>query len=202
MSYILPNVLRALKEKYPLLKFNVLDRSREGILSLLGKGEADVGVSSFPSNLTKDFYYEAISRHSRVLLLPKKHPLSGKKKLSLSNLKDIPLILSPEGSRTRQAVTDAFLRFQIEPNISIEVSDREAMKKYTALGFGVSVLSDYYIVSEDKKHFHVRDMSSVFGWSDRGVITLKNRYLSAPAKEFIDLLKKEFKKNKTRVSSV
>lgn len=187
MSYIFPQVLMEFKKKHPKATLNIVNRSRSEIIQMVKDGDADLGISSL-ATLPPNLDYEVFSRFSRVLVLPKKHPLSKKSKISFSDLKDLSFIFPPKGSITREELEKIFIAHGLDLNVSLEVSDRGAIKTYIKMGLGVSILNSYYIRPEDKKHFILKDLGSLIGDGERGVITRKGANLGRVGQDFIKFL--------------
>ena len=70
----------------------------------------------------------------------------------------------------------------------MEITGREAVKEYVGMGLGVSIINEYYLTDVDRKRFFVKDASALFGRAERGVLSRKGKYMSSPARAFIDLL--------------
>lgn len=187
MIYLLPEIVRAFKKKYPDCELSIVNRSREDILKMVQDGEADIGITSLKT-IPDTINYTVFAEFKRLLIGPKTHPLARKPQVNLSDIAEYPLLLSPKGSNTREIVDQAFHTHGLAYKLAMEATGRLAVKEYVNLGLGLSIINAFYIAKEDTKKFFIKDMSHLFGVTQRAVITRKKRYLPKKAREFIDLI--------------
>ena len=76
----------------------------------------------------------------------------------------------------------------LEYKISMEITGRQAIKTYVGMGMGLSIINEFYLTKEDKKQMFTKDMSNIFGRTERGLYTRKGKYISTHVKEFMKLL--------------
>jgi DNA-binding transcriptional LysR family regulator len=81
---------------------------------------------------------------------PPDHPLSRKKKLKLSDLKNEPFIYRESGSGTRMVMEKELKRAGIYPEKAMELSTNEAVKQAIMAGIGVSLISKLSMKTELK----------------------------------------------------
>lgn len=189
MTCLLPGAIGAFKKKFPDNELSIVNRSRQDIIEMVGNGEVDIGISSL-SSVPAGLDYRIISRFNRVLITPRNHPLSKKKKIGPKDIVNYPLLIPPLGTNTRSVIDRVFSSAGLEYRIAMEIVGREATKTYVSMGLGISIINEYSIAPEDRKGLFVADMSGHFGRAERGIITKSGKYLSAPAKEFIKLVLK------------
>jgi LysR family transcriptional regulator, cys regulon transcriptional activator len=190
MVYILPKAIKAFKKEHPECGFTILNRSRQEIISMLAGGEVDMGITSLktvPANIV----YKPFVKFSRVLIAAKSHPLSKKSSISIKDISEYPLLLPPKGSNTRRVVEDVFEEHGLTYDLAMEVTGRLAIKTYVEMGLGISIVNEFYVAGEAKKSLFVKDVSSYFGYAERGILTRKGGYLSPQTIEFMDLLLKK-----------
>lgn len=191
MTYLLPETVKAFRKKYPDCELSIVNRSREEILSMLKNGEIDMGIAG-PADLHGNFEYEPLGGFERILIAQKGHPISRKRAITPAEIAKYPLILSTRGTNTRRQIEKVFEEKGLKFSIAMEVTGREAVKTYVGMGLGISIMNDYYLTNDDRKKLFTKNVSPFFGTSERGIITRKGKYLSAPAKEFIEILSKRF----------
>jgi len=187
MTYLLPGVIKAFKKKFPECRLSIVSRDKGGILSMVKDGEADLGIASL-TEAPKELDYRVFAKFKRIVIAARGHPLSKKASADLRELAKYPLIVAPKGSATRAAIDRAFAGRGIEYGVAMEVTGRDAVKEYVGMGIGVSIINEYYLTDVDRKRFFVKDASALFGSAERGVISRKGKYISAPARGFIDIL--------------
>ena len=187
MVYLLPEVIKQFKKKFPECELQILNRSKKDIISMIKDGDADIGICSL-SSVPRIIDYKVFAKFDRVLITPKKHPLSKKTRIRINDIAKYPLILPPEGSNTRSIIDEKFKENSLEYRIAMEITGRQAIKVYVGMDLGISILNDFYLTKEDRKNLFTKNVSSIFTRSERGTLTRKNRYLSKPVKEFIKIV--------------
>lgn len=188
MVFILPNVIKQLSSLFPYVELVVVNRPREGILEMVSSGEANLGITSL-ATIPSGIEYQPFAKFKRLLLLPSGHPLATKRKLSLKDIADYPLIISPHGSNTRGAIDKAFAAADLTYKVAMEATGRDAVKAYVRMGLGISIINEYYVTSEAKKGLVVRDVSTHFGFAERGVVFRRGKPQSEATRQLICLLK-------------
>lgn len=188
MVYLLPVVIKAFRKKYPEWNLSVVNRSAEEIVKMVMIGEADIGITSVKT-VPASMNYEVFAKFKRLLIVPQGHPLSKKRKITIKDISEYPLLLPPKGTNTRKVVDDAFKKEGIEYQLAMEATGRIAAKAYIEMGLGISILNEFYIQSEDHKKTVAIDVSAVFGIAERGILTKKSRLQPNAIKEFISQLR-------------
>ncbi len=191
MTHVLPDVIKRFKKKHQDCRISIVNRSRGDILSMLRAGDVDIGITSFAdmqAQLSDDIKCEKFKEFERLLIGPKGHPLSKKKKISLEDIAKYPLLLPPEGSSMRQAVDRIFKDRGLTYSLAMEATGKLVTKVYVELKLGVSIVNEFYVSENDPKIFAL-NVSRIFGRTERAILTRKNRPQSETVKEFIRLLK-------------
>jgi len=192
MVYLLPDVIKEFKKKFPACELSVLNRGREDILSMLENAEADIGISSLTKKPTT-IDYKVFAKFKRVLIAPIGHPLSKKARISLKDIAAYPLLLPPKGSNTREVIDKAFAGQDLSYNVAMEITGRVVSKTYVKMGLGISIVNEFYLEKEDTNTLFIADVSNYFGIAERGVLTRSNGYISRAAVAFKDILLEKYK---------
>jgi DNA-binding transcriptional LysR family regulator len=107
-----------------------------------------------------------------VALLPPRHPLNGKKRLTLQDLASQPLLLPPQRSSSRPQIDAVFSKHGLLTglNVTLEANVFNVVIPYVLLGFGTAILgaSRNYIQGELKGmakrgELGLCDLSHLFG---------------------------------------
>jgi len=191
MVYLLPEVIKSFKKKFPECGLSIMNRGRKDIISLLNEGEVDIGITSLQTE-PKTLDYKVFARFNRILITAKNHPLAKKPVIRLEDIASYPLLIPPKGTNTRTIIDQVFEDKNLKYTTAMEITGREAAKTYVEMNLGISIINEYYLTKEDRRNLFVKDLSNYFGRAERGIITRKNKYLSIPAKEFISLILKHF----------
>jgi DNA-binding transcriptional LysR family regulator len=130
--YVIPFVLSGFRKKHPDVQISLLNRNTENILKALLEKEIDLGIvegknkSSVVNSLP--FMTDEV-----VAICSARSYLTKKARYSLSDIKDIPIVLRERGSGTLAVVKHALGSHGIklsDLNISIRLGGTEALKNF------------------------------------------------------------------------
>jgi len=187
IAYLFPDIVEHFTKKYKNLRFTFHRCTKTEIVAMVTSGEADFGITTLDKP-QRGVEYRVFRTHKRVLLTQKGHPLSKIRDIKAKDIAAYPLILPPSPSETRSLVEDCFANKGLACKIALELAGRDAVKKYVEKGFGVSIISDYYVLPEDRESIEVIDVSHIFGETSRGILYRKGKKLSPVQQELIDYL--------------
>ena len=77
--------------------------------------------------------------YERVLITPSDHALAQKPVESIEQIAQYPLIMMTEGTHTRDLLESEFKRRGISYEIVVDLDSMDMIKRYVALGLGISV---------------------------------------------------------------
>ena len=126
--YVLPAVLAGLAQRLPALTLRVVEDQTERLLASLRDGALDAALISLPvdaAGLTSIPIYD----EDFVLALPPGHPLSGKHRVPVSALAELPLLLLDEGHCLR----DQALEVCQKAGVQADLADTRAASLATAV---------------------------------------------------------------------
>jgi DNA-binding transcriptional LysR family regulator len=185
-----PHVKQFLRE-HPKVQIQVeysrTDRVVEGCLS----GHIDLGIVAFP---TRRRQLEVISLRDQelVVVVSPEHRLARRQTATWASLRGEAFVAFDRSVPTRRAIDRALRRHGVTVQITTEFDNIETIKRSVEAGLGVS------IVPEDTVRNEVRAGTLVaLSLGDErlmrpvGIIHLRRRELSAPARAFADLLVRE-----------
>jgi DNA-binding transcriptional LysR family regulator len=81
-------------------------------------------------------------RQNISVIVPRDHPLAGRRSVSLQELAREPVVLRERGSFTRTLLMEAFEAAGLSPRIAFEVATREAVAEAVSRGFGIGPVLD------------------------------------------------------------
>jgi DNA-binding transcriptional LysR family regulator len=137
--YVLPVVFSEYKKQFPNVSLSV-DRSYGSrVVDAVLDNLADFGITQLPAQ-EKKLQVARIHSDEIVLLLPGKHPLSGKKYVTPRDLVGHPLLL-PKTGTTRARLNTWLESVEDEIKISMELDSTEMIKRFVMAGLGYSFLA-------------------------------------------------------------
>jgi DNA-binding transcriptional LysR family regulator len=122
-------------------------------------------------------------------IAPPRHPLLRKKRLTLHDLTDLPLILFERGSAGRQHVIDAFHGAGLSPRMDMETTNTEIIVRMVEAGLGVSIvpLMPNGAVTRGR-NIGIRSLGTQIRPIHSGILLRRGERLSAASQAFIDFL--------------
>lgn len=151
--YVLPKVYRAFRRRHPAAELSVRVEGTEPLLRQLGQGQIELAIITLSvgehrATVPSGFAADPLFRERLDFLVSGRHPLAGRRSISLEDLSATPLITFKADSITRQAVDSRFVEEGVVPRVAMEISSPEAIKKLVEVGLGASVLPSRSVSSE------------------------------------------------------
>ncbi|MEJ2695961.1 MAG: LysR family transcriptional regulator [Candidatus Sulfobium sp.] len=188
----LPDLLKRYIMTFPRVDLKLQCHRSETILDMVARNAVDLGVITLPAFHGGSLVSTTVWSDPMSLVFPRGHPLE---KMSVVRLRDIAnygMILPESDTTTRKTIDLAFSHKKLTPNVAMEVAYIETIKGLVKAGLGISVLPDKAVEQEVKSGVlgRARPADAVFT-RRLGVIYLKEKFLSRPAREFLNLLEEE-----------
>ena len=137
-------LIRAFRNDYPGISISLGICNSEDVLHRLLGYDADIGLLAQPPRDTR-LKTMSLSRDPAgdpiIAFVRKDHPLADKRKISLSELAEMPVIMREPGSNTRRIVEQEAARIGSAFNVVMESNSREAMRDSALAGIGAGILS-------------------------------------------------------------
>jgi len=142
--YVLPTVLTGLTARLPALSLRVIEDQTERLMRSLREGALDAALISLPFSKpanTGGVTEMPIYDEDFLLAVPPGHPLSGKHRVPVTALAQLPLLLLDEGHCLRDQALDVCQR----AGVRAELADTRAASLGTAVqcvagGLGVTLI--------------------------------------------------------------
>jgi DNA-binding transcriptional LysR family regulator len=185
--YILPEPVRLFTEQYPAIRLKLANVTGRDGMAMLRSDETDFAVGSM-LEIPDDLDYEPIVTYNPVLITPKDHPITRKTTVNLEDISPHGLILPPSHLSTWRIVKMVFAQHNVSYRVALEAGGWEVIKRYVRLGMGIAIVTDVCLTAEDRTSLAVIPLNRFFPKRSYGIVTRKGRFLSAPAKRFIDIM--------------
>lgn len=140
-SLELPRVLGGFHEAFPMVELSLHTSAKgsSGLLAEIRRGTTDVAFCGLPQTQLAGLFSQLLSRQRFVALLPARHPLAGRARVSLAKLLDDDFVELPMGFGTRHVVDDWLSEKGLHRRVTTEVPDLAMVPDFVAAGFGVAV---------------------------------------------------------------
>ena len=139
--YIIPKVLSAFHQQYPAIKISLLNRNTETITKALLNGDIDLGIVEGRNKINSILYKPFLSDEV-IAVCSLKSAIAKKGRVSLQDLKKIPVVLREQGSGTLDALVHELKKNKVKINdldVGVRLAGTEALKNFLrediALGF-------------------------------------------------------------------
>lgn len=185
--YALPNVVSQFKQRFPKVHLALHQGSPHEIVEMLLEGRADIGIATealdqHPELVTFPYY----SWHHTVVV-QKGHPLEGKKKLTLEDIAEYPIVTYHEGFTGRKSVDQTFSKAGITPDIVMSALDADVIKTYVELGLGIGIIASMAYQEDRDTKLSLLDVGDLFETNTTQIALRKGYFLRGFAYEFIEL---------------
>jgi len=134
--YVLPDVIREFRARYPQVRLNLHQGTSEQIAEMVASDRIDCAIATGSEALFSDLTLLPCYRWYRTVIVPKGHPLANGGRLSFKALAAYPLITYTFSFTGPSSLHEAFARAALTPNIAITARDADVIQTYVRLGLG------------------------------------------------------------------
>lgn len=190
-TYLAMETVIAFHQRYPKIHIAVEQLSTELIRHKLLQNEIDFGVVFLP---LADRELESIPLYTESLAVvtARTHPLAKLKKISFSQLAEVPLILMSQKYLIRQMFDQACQEKDYDFSPIIELSEMDDLREMVEKEIGVSVLPSLYVKSMARRNIKAIPLGDAGIQRKIGIVYRKGRYLSVAARTLMKELEKFF----------
>lgn len=186
---ILPRVLSYFQDQYPMIKTTIHSMPSSQIMTSVENGLIDVGIAYLfeknPILQTSILYYDTYE-----LVVSPEHPMSSLSHSPVEALANIPLIMLSPDTAGRRFVDEIFKKLHISPQIVMELSSSEEVKRMVELNLGAAIIAKSSIENELRMGtLKMIQVSELEISHPVGVIYKSGRYLSSAMQQFLSDLK-------------
>jgi len=187
-EHFLPTLLSAFSQQYPHIRVRAAISDSMAVMAQVERGEVSLGlVGRKTDNPHLEFRYLASDR--LVLVVPLGHPLSKRKKVSVKQLAEHPLVLREAGSGLRHCFEKSLEqagRALTDFRVALELGSNEAIKEAVLRNVGVAVLSVYAVQKELKAlQLQALEAGDLHCDRDMFIVQDRRRVLPLPARLFL-----------------
>jgi DNA-binding transcriptional LysR family regulator len=211
-TYLLPPVFAAFRKRYPGIELRLFNRPSPAVAESVAQRKVDLGVISLPlpsrhelarSSARSPIRTERLCMQKDVVIAPPLHPFATRRALSFAELVREPLVLLDQSTASRGLFEERFRSFGSRPDVVMEMSSVEVIKRLVELGFGLSIVPAMAAVREVGQDT-LRAIPLKAPWPVRevGLVTHARGPLSQAARAFADVLRKELSSSAPAVRPV
>ncbi len=136
----LPAILRKYRRMYASVRLHLNELHTNQLIDALREGSADVALAR-DAGATEDMHVERAFVEPFVAVIPKKHPLAGRRSIPIARLKDEPFVFFPRaaGSYAWENTIRLCEQQGFHPNIVQEAPQWLTIVRLVGAGLGVTI---------------------------------------------------------------
>ena len=155
---MLPAVIREFRARYPNVRLNLHQGTSEQLAEMVAHDRIDCAIATGSEQRFAGLTLLPCYRWSRVVIVPREHPLARVERLSYRALASHPLINYTFSFTGPSSLDEAFARAGVTPNVAITAQDADVIVTYVRLGLGVGIVAPM-AVAEGAQDLAVLDAS-------------------------------------------
>ena len=184
----LPPIVKEFRSEYPQVQIRLVARAYSTLMEMVLAGEIDIALGIKPEPGVPSLEFKHLFKSDFVLLTPLGHELLDLPQITPKDIARWPLILLGPASHSRRALEHALKREGLPYNVALEMDITEMAKRYVVIGMGIAFSHDYALEPKDAEIMGIRKLTGMFDRTEVGLITLKGKFLSRSARNFMDTL--------------
>ncbi|OGA05444.1 MAG: transcriptional regulator CysB [Betaproteobacteria bacterium RIFCSPLOWO2_02_64_14] len=192
--YALPAVIRRFAQRYPQVRLMLRQGNPAEIMELVRTGEADLCIGSDSAAASGELAFFACHELQRVVLVPRGHPLPGKRRLTLDALVQYPIITYDTPFIGRSRLVQAFRARGLTPNIVLSAADTDVIKAYVESGLGVAIIAGMAFNARRDRTLRAIDASHLFEPNTIYLGIRRNDFVRGYTFDFIELFAPHLKR--------
>lgn len=190
--YVLPDLLRAYREKQPEVKIRLDFRESERVMDQLYQGKTDLAVVPW-ERAYPDLTAVPLARQKMFLVAPPDHPLTRNPRPLPRDLEGYPFVGYSEGMHIRSMIDALFRRMSLRVEYAVESSNAATIKQMVIAGMGLAFLPETAVAADIRRGVLARlDVPPLVMSQDVTLYYRRNRTLPRAAAEFAEFLKSYF----------
>jgi DNA-binding transcriptional LysR family regulator len=190
-EYLLPELLARFQEQQPHLQVRASVTDSREVLEQVEQGHVHLGLVGGRSD-SPHLEFRPFASDELALIVPAKHPFSGRKRVPLAQLATQPIIVREVGSASRSCLEQALAqagKSLRDLRVTLELGSNEAIKEAVLRGMGAAFLSTRAVQKEiESEKLHVVQVTGLTLTREMLVVWDRRRVLPIPARLFLDLL--------------
>jgi len=185
--YVIPETLSRFAQRFPHVHVTLRQGNAEQIRESLEAGTADIGITPDHDVPTSTIAALECRMFRRVVLAPRDHPLTRRKRCSLADLARYPFVTLEPTISTWQTVLHVFQAAGLQLNVILSAIDADVVKVCVERGLGLTVLVEAAYDPTRDVNIALLETGELFPPSITSVAIHRRRHLSAYAFDFIEM---------------
>ncbi len=184
--YALPKVIKAFINKYPNVALDMHQGTPEQIAEMAAKGQVDFAVATEALEHCNNITMLPCYRWNRTVIVPKGHPLTQVRLITLESIARFPIITYVFGFTGRSLLDQAFLVESLQPKVVFTAVDADVIKTYVRLNLGIGIIASMAYDAAYDDDLVAIDVSHLFETSVTKIGFKKGTFLRGYMYEFLE----------------
>jgi LysR family cys regulon transcriptional activator len=186
--YVLPRALQSFVARYPKVELRLLHGTSNEVCRLVASGDADIALTTEPAGSFPDLAMLECARLPRALLVPRKHPLTKAKPITLRAISEYPLVTLEVGSHGQAKMRELFASEGLHPNIVLAGANIDVVKAFVEARLGVAILPRLSYEPERDRALQALDVDHLFEPHRASIAIRRKSYLRRYAYDFVRMV--------------
>jgi LysR family cys regulon transcriptional activator len=161
--YVLPEVIRAFRAKYPKVRLHLHQGTSEQIADMVARGRIDFAIATGSPELFQHLVRLPVYRWHRAVVVPQGHRLASAGKLTLKKLAEYPIVTYEFSFSGRSSLPALFERARLPLEVALTARDADVIKTYVRIGLGVGIVAGFAMDPAVDSDLVVLDADHLFG---------------------------------------
>jgi len=186
--YVLPDVIREFRERYPRVNLNLHQGTSEQIADMVSANEIDFAIATGSHELFGGLYLVPSYHWDRKIVVPNDHALTKlDRKITLGDLAEHPLVTYVFSFGGQSSLKRAFADQGLEPDVVFTARDADVIKTYVRMGLGVGIVASMAEDCADQQDLTAIDAEGLFPRSTTWIGFRKDIVLRRYMLDFVKL---------------
>lgn len=186
--YVLPEVIRQFRDKYPGVSLNLHQGTSEQIADMVNANQIDFAIATGAHDLFDNLMLLPSYHWDRKIVVPIGHELAElDRKLTLDDLAKHPLVTYVFSFGGQSSLKRAFADKGLEPDVVFTARDADVIKTYVRMGLGVGIVASMAEDCDDQKDLVALEAEGLFPRSTTWIGFRKDVVLRRYMLDFVQL---------------
>ena len=185
--YALPPVMQRFIKHHPRVRVRIRQGNSAQVADWVLSGDAEIFVATGPSEPIPELVLFPCQSIHPVVLTPPGHILAKKKRITLSDLCEHPIITYDAEFAFHTHMMRAFHSKGLAPDILLSASDADIMKIYVRAGLGIAILANSAFDKNADRDLQSIDARHLFSSTVLHLGLRRRTYLTRHLAAFIEL---------------
>jgi LysR family transcriptional regulator, cys regulon transcriptional activator len=164
--YVLPEVIRKFRERYPQVELHLHQGTSEQIADMSQRDRIDFAINTGSQEMFGNLVLLPCYRWHRRIVVPHGHPLAQlqtrEAKITIETLAEYPIVTYVFGFSGPSSLQQIFARAGVTPRVALTARDADVIKTYVRLGLGVGIVASMALDPREDGDLVAIDASHLF----------------------------------------